>query len=227
MDNQPESNSLRDRFGALLRDNRLAIAVELLVVILLVTRMRNASLLLLLIGWLSLWLRRSGWKNIGMSRPLNWQNTILAGIGIGILYQLFSISVLVPVLHRLTNASLDLSSFEALRGNVTQLALWLVVAWTFAAFGEEMAYRGYFLNRIADLFGRTNFGWGSGIVISSVFFGLVHRYQGINGVIETFIFGGVMACLYTISKRNLWLPIIVHGVIDTVGFLLIFFNLYP
>jgi len=108
MDNQPESISLRDRFGALLRDNRLAIAVELLLVILLVARVRNASILLLLISWLSLWLRRSGWKNIGMSRPLNWRNTILAGICIGILYQLFSIGVLVPVLHRLTNTSLDL-----------------------------------------------------------------------------------------------------------------------
>lgn len=227
MDNHSGSNSVRDRLGALLRDNRLTIVVELLLVILLMTRVRNAAIFLLLIGWLSLWLRRSGWKNIGMSRPLNWRNTILAGVGIGILYQLFSIGVLIPVLHRLTNTSLDLNNFEALPGNVAQLAFWLLVGWTFAAFGEEMAYRGYLLNRFADLFGRTNFGWGIGIVISSIFFGLAHSYQGINGVIETFIFGVVTTCLYIISKRNLWLPIIVHGVIDTVGFLLIFFNLYP
>ena len=219
--------SLRERTSALLRNNRLAIAVELLLVILLVASARNASILLLLIGWLSLWLRRSGWRAIGMNRPLSWRNTILTGIGIGVLYQLFSIFVLVPVLHRLTNTTLDLSSFESLRGNVAQLALWLAVSWTFAAFGEEMAYRGYLFNRLTDLLGDNKIGWGVGALITSILFGLGHAYQGLSGVLETFVTGVVMVLLYILSKRNLWLPIIVHGVIDTFGFLLIFFNLYP
>jgi len=227
MSDQPESDTLRGRFSALLWNNRWAIAIELLLVILLVARVRNVSILLLMIGWLSLLLRRNGWQDVGMSRPLNWRTIILIGIGIGILYQLFSINILVPVLHHLTNTSLDLSNFEALRGSVAQLALWLVISWTFAAFGEEMAYRGYLLNRFADLFGKTNFGWRSGVVASSALFGLAHSYQGVTGVLETFISGVVLSCLYIINKRNLWLPIIVHGMIDTVGFLLIFFNLYP
>ena len=219
--------SLRERTSALLRNNRLAIAVELLLVILLVASTRNASILLLVIGWLSLWLRRSGWRGVGMNRPLSWRNTILTGIGIGVLYQLFSIFVLVPVLHRLTNTTLDLSSFESLRGNAAQLALWLAVSWTFAAFGEEMAYRGYLFNRLTDLLGNNTIGWGVGALITSILFGLGHAYQGLSGVLETFVSGVVMVLLYILSRRNLWLPIIVHGVIDTFGFLLIFFNLYP
>jgi membrane protease YdiL (CAAX protease family) len=195
--------SLRERTSALLRGNRLAIAVELLLVILLVASVRNASILLLLIGWLSLWLRQSGWRGVGMNRPLSWRNTILTGIGIGVLYQLFSIFVLVPVLHRLTNTILDLSSFESLRGNVAQLALWLAVSWTFAAFGEELAYRGYLFNRLTDLLGNDKIGWGVGALITSILFGLGHAYQGLSGVLETFVFGIVMVLLYLLAKRRL------------------------
>lgn len=227
MNTQPGPISFRERLGTILRDNRLVIALELLFVILLVASVRNASFFLLLIGWLSLWLRRSGWRAIGMSRPLNWRNIILTGIGIGALYQLFSIFILVPVLHRLTNTTLDLSSFESLRGNVAQLALWLAISWTFAAFGEEMAYRGYLFNRLTDLFGGNKIGLGVGALVTSILFGLGHGYQGLSGVLETFVFGIVVVLLYILSKRNLWLPIIVHGAIDTFGFLLIFFNLYP
>lgn len=228
MENQIPSMSWRDRFGILLRDNRLVITIEVILVILLVTlRLQSRTVFLLLLGWLSLWLRQKGWKNIGMNQPSSWGRTLLAGLGISAIYQLFSISMLVPVLHRITNTTIDLSQFDSLHGDFAILVVWLIVSWTLAAFGEEMAYRGYFLNRLADLFGKNQLGWGIGVIISSALFGVGHIYQGVVGVIETFIFGTVMACLYLASKRNLWLPILVHGMNDTIGFLLIFLGLYP
>ena len=228
MEIQTSSTSLRDRFGLLLRDNRFIIAIEVsLVIILVALHLQSRIIFLLLLGWLSLWLRRNSWKNIGMNQPSNWGRTILAGFGISVIWQLFSIGILVPVLQRLTNTTLDLSQFESLRGNYAMLAIWLTVSWTIAAFGEEMVYRGYILNRLADLFGKSQFGWGTGVIISSVFFGLSHLYQGVAGVVETFVFGTIMACLYLARKRNLWLVIFVHGMNDTIGFLLIFLGLYP
>lgn len=227
MEMNTSSTSLRDRFGLLLRDNRFVIALEVLLVTLLVLSVRNVLFYLFFLGWLSLWLRRRGWKNIGLNRPANWRRTITAGIGFSLIYQLFSIGILVPLLYRLTNTTLDLSQFDPLRGNFAVLALWLIVSWTIAAFVEEMTYRGYVLNRLADLFGNNKFGWGFGVIISSVFFGLGHMYQGLAGVLETFVFGTVMACLYLADKRNLWLPIIFHGMVDTIGIMLIFLGLYP
>ena len=37
-----------------------------------------------------------------------------------------------------------------------QAATSLLVIWTFAAFGEELSYRGYLLRRAADSLGRSN-----------------------------------------------------------------------
>ena len=58
-------------------------------------------------------------------------------------------------------------------------------------------------------------------------FGLSRFGQGITGVSENFIDGMILGALYLKSGCNLAVPIIAHGVIDTVDFLLIFFHRYP
>jgi membrane protease YdiL (CAAX protease family) len=55
-----------------------------------------------------------------------------------------------PLLTRLLNKGPDLLEFRRLIGNTTLLILGIVLAWVLAAFGEEMVYRGYLLNRCAD-----------------------------------------------------------------------------
>jgi membrane protease YdiL (CAAX protease family) len=222
------SISWRDRFGAVLRNNRLAILVEILFIALLVAApLPSATPFLLLLGWLSLWLRRDGWRKIGMSRPANWPRTLLWAMGLGFGYQAFSIFILVPILQRLTGTTLDLDQFAPLRGNVGLLIVSLIVSWTLAALGEELVFRGYLFNRLADLFGRNRAGWIISLLLSASLFGLAHLYQGPSGVLETFVSGAFFAGLYLAAQRNLWLPILVHGMIDTIGFLLIFAGLYP
>jgi membrane protease YdiL (CAAX protease family) len=51
--------------------------------------------------------------------------------------------------------------------------------------------------------------------------------QGITGVSENFIDGLILGALYLKFGRKLAVPIIAHGVTDTVDFLLIFFHRYP
>src|SRR5215471_16909977 len=45
-------------------------------------------------------------------------------------------------------------------------------AWTLDAFGEEMVYRGYLMNRIADLMNRTRWAWIVSLFVVHVGFGL-------------------------------------------------------
>ena len=62
---------------------------------------------------------------------------------------------------------------------------------------------------------------------SSALFGAIHLYQGISGIIATGVSGLVFAWLYLRTGRNLWLSIVAHGVMDTAGFVLIYFGVYP
>lgn len=228
MENPASSPSLRDRIGKVLRENRVVVIFEvLLVALLVVSPLPSATPFLLLLGWLSLWLRRDGWRKIGMSRPANWPRTLLWAMGLGLGYQAFSIFILVPILQRLTGTTLDLDQFAPLRGDVGLLIVSLIVSWTLAAFGEELVFRGYLFNRLADLFGRNRAGWVISLLLSASLFGLAHLYQGLSGVLETFVSGAFFAGLYLAAKRNLWLPILMHGMVDTIGFLLIFAALYP
>jgi len=80
-----EPQSLRDRIGHLLRDDRLAIITELAAMTLVVvlwelTPVPRTIIPLFLWGWLSLWLRRQGWRDVGLRRPASWGWTILLGV---------------------------------------------------------------------------------------------------------------------------------------------------
>jgi membrane protease YdiL (CAAX protease family) len=224
--------SLRNRIGALLHDNQLATVTELLVA-LFFQALHVAGLLptetipLLLLGWLSLWLRRSGWRHIGMARPASWWRTVLLGIGIGVALNALDWAVVAPLLHRVAGESQDLSQFDSLRGNVAVLVFWLTLAWTLGAFGEEMVWRGYIFNRLADLFGQSRAGWVLSLIIMGLLFGLGHSYLGITGVVDNILWGILYGALYLASGRNLWLPIVAHGVENTTSFVLLFFGLNP
>ena len=83
------------------------------------------------------------------------------------------------------------------------------------------------MNRIADLVGSSPIGWAISVDFVSVLFGIVHLYQGASGMITITLTGLLLGGLYLATGRNLWLPIIVHGVNDTLGFVLIFLGKYP
>jgi hypothetical protein len=182
---------------------------------------------LLLFGWLSMWLRRVGWRQAGMSRPVNWPVTVIAAILVGLAYNALDIGVILPLLHRFTGEPLDLTQFASLKGNTGTLMLLAAVSWLSAAFPEEMLYRGYILNRLADVFGRTIGGWALNAVLVSLAFGLAHHVQGITGVLDNILAGLLFAGLYLASGRNLWLPILVHGIIDTTSVVLLYLGFQP
>ena len=182
---------------------------------------------LVLYAWLSLWLRGKGWSDFGLKKPDSWKKTIFYALLVGVVFQAFSLYLIEPFLGKLTGDIPDVSVFRPLVGNVQQLFFFLGVSWTFAAFIEEMIYRGYFMHRFADLLDRNNTGWIIGLILSNLLFGFGHTYQGLSGMIITGITGFVFAWLYFKTNKNLWAPILAHGIYDTIGFLMIFFGVYP
>ncbi|RPI82120.1 MAG: CPBP family intramembrane metalloprotease [Chloroflexi bacterium] len=217
--------------GLYLHKSRVALIVELSIVILFLALsaygvISTPTIPLLLLGWISLWLRQKSWREIGLSRPRRWFTIIVLAVVIGSFYQMFSIFILVPAMERFSGEIIDLSQFESFRDNIPQYLTGLIMSWTLAAFGEELVFRGYILNRSADLFNRSQAGWITALLFTASVFGLAHIGQGIPGMMDNFIFAVLLGILYFAANRNLWLPILVHGIVDTIGFTLLYLGLY-
>ena len=90
-----------------------------------------------------------------------------------------------------------------------------------------MAYRGYLMNRVADLFNRTRRAWIVSLLAVHIGFGLAHAYQGMTGIVDEGFVGLLLGLIYLRTGRNLAVPIVAHGVSDSVDLILIFLGKYP
>jgi membrane protease YdiL (CAAX protease family) len=216
-----------------LHPSRLAIFVELLILLFLIFAWFihiipfASTVYALVFVLISSFVRRKGWKGIGLVRPKSWILTLVLGIGGGCVYQYLSLYAIEPLIARITGSLPDLSNFAAIKGDTEFLLTWLAITWTIAAFGEETIYRGYIMNRAADFFRNSGTGWIIGLLFSSVLFGTIHYYQGFSGMLSTGISGLFFGAYFLASGRNLWSSILAHGVSNSIGFILIFLGRYP
>ena len=63
------------------------------------------------------------------------------------------------------------------------------------------------------------------VIISSILFGIAHRYQGMAGMISTGIVGLFFGIIFIKNKNGLWLTILTHGVYDVIGITFIFMDI--
>jgi uncharacterized protein len=182
---------------------------------------------LFLLGWISIRLRGQRWRDVGLTLDQPFPKLLVIGIVGGVAMEALELFATQPVLTKILGQGPDLHQLQRLIGNTQLLILGIVLAWALAAFGEELVYRGYLTNRLAGIFGGSKTAWIVAAVLITLLFGLAHFPQGPTGIIENVIDGAILAALYFATGRNLWAPIIAHGIQDTVDVLLIYLGVYP
>ena len=114
---------------------------------------------LFVLGLVSLRLRGMKWRDVGFAAPRNWGKAVLVGVAVGFGMEAFELFVTQPLLARWLGKLPDLSDFADMVGNLKVFLLFVVLVWVLGALGEEIAYRGYLMNRVAGLFRNTKVGW--------------------------------------------------------------------
>lgn len=185
------------------------------------------TIFLLPLVWISLRLREERWSTIGFARPRRMGRAFAIGAVAGLALELFAVFVTTPWISALFGVEPDYSELKEIRGNLALLLVFLALSWTLAAFGEEVTFRGFLMKRVAELFGGSRAAWVASLLLSSMLFGWGHTEQGVSGWVQEGMSGFLLGVLFLLAGRNLVVPIVAHGVSNTLAFVLIYLGRYP
>ena len=169
----------------------------------------------------TLFLRLAGrtWRSLGLALPSDPGSAAVGVLAVTLICLGLVYAVLVPALEAAGLPPLDLSLIrQAVRGDpLTYTMTMIFVVWGSAAFAEELLFRGFVLNRLEAVFRGVPGELSLAVGAQALVFGLFHAYQGPVGIIVTGLVGIVMAVAYLRFDRNLWVPVLAHGTINSIA----------
>jgi membrane protease YdiL (CAAX protease family) len=184
----------------------------------------NEVPILVLLALVSMRLRNGGFAALGFRRPESWKRVIAIAFAAAALRIALGYFAIDPLTALVWPPAVAPEGVDSVTGDWRTALMYLGIVWTFAAFGEEIGYRGYLMNRAADAGGRTKAAWWISVVVVAVLFGYGHYYKGPAGIVDSGIAGLILAAAYLASGRVLWTTILAHGLIDTFGVGALFFG---
>jgi uncharacterized protein len=163
--------------------------------------------------------RAWNWTALGFKWPPTWGRVLLIAACAAALRILLGNFVVEPLTAHFWPPIKAPSGIGEIRGHLSVFLTYLPVIWIFAGLGEEIAYRGFLLNKLSDALGRTRAADVLAVIGSAVLFGFGHYYKGPAGVLDSGIAGLILGAVYLVSGRNLWACVLTHGFIDTFALL--------
>ena len=203
--------------------SKKGISIELLLFFLIavfMTSILGSGLLLYPLALTSIGVRKVEWSDIGLKRTDFTVKNILTGVAIAVVYYFTDQYLINPIASKF--APPGLPEIFNIKGDLPKYLIGLLLSWIIAAFLEEIVFRGYLINRFIDLIGVSVWKKIIIVLVTGIGFGLVHSYQGINGAISAGFIGVFQAITYFLCGKKLTIPIIAHGVFDTIEFTLLF-----
>ena len=113
----------------------------------------NEVIVLCVLGLVSVRLRDGGWSAMGFTRAASWRRIFLIALATAGVRILLGQFVIEPVTGFFWPTPTAPALANEITGNAKIALLALLLVWTFAAFGEEIAYRGYSLCALPTLEG--------------------------------------------------------------------------
>jgi uncharacterized protein len=162
----------------------------------------NEVPILFVLGLVSFRLREGSWTAMGLRRPASWRNTLMLAVAAATLRIVLGNFVIDPLTAHFWPPAIAPKGAAAATHNLKVALEYLAIVWTFAAFGEEISYRGYLLNRAADLGRRTQTAYWIAVLVSSVLFGYGHYYKGPSGMVDSGVAGLLLGATYIVGTKS-------------------------
>ena len=176
-----------------------------------------ANLIMIAYVWIGLSVRGQTWDHFGLSLRFKGWMALVRIILMSIVVFVFSaLAFMVVSVFIQTSSNADMSGYNHLKGNLPMFLLSLAGVYIGSSFGEEVVYRGFLINRIAEIGNRSKPMWFIAIIISSAIFGLSHFQWDIIGIFQTSLTGLALSTAYILTKRNLLVLILAHVYLDTI-----------
>ncbi len=90
---------------------------------------------------------------------------------------------------------------------------------TSAAVGEEIVFRGFLVSYVASLTGSSTGGLTLAVALPSLVFALCHAYQGAHAMVKIAVGAALFGAIFVVTG-SLWIPIVLHFLVDLVASLL-------
>ena len=167
-------------------------------------------------AWVLLRWRGQGWDALGLRTPDPWWLMVAGGVALYLVNMALA-KWAVPPLAQWLHAQPQPFFLGYVRGNAVAFLGWLTIGVVVGGLFEELLFRGFLLNRVAELCGGGPAALAAGIVAQAAIFGLLHWYAGAFGVVYAATFALANGVFYLVVRRNLWPLIVVHAVWNSVS----------
>lgn len=168
----------------------------------------TVQLLLLFVIVYVVYFSGSRLRDIGLARDdINWSNA-LSGMIFFVGAWAFILIIRAAVMR--SGYIPEKDYLYLLPSTLPQKGVWILLSLV-VAFSEEITFRGFILTRFKLL---TNSYW-PGVILSSAAFSLGHLYQGLAGVLLTFVYGLLFAGLF-VARGSLFPCIVAHFLQDVL-----------
>jgi membrane protease YdiL (CAAX protease family) len=175
-----------------------------------------AAVLILIWAWAS----RTPFADIGLGRPKSWIGGLAVGLVLGVGLKLLMKAVVVPLLH----APAVNAVFHDLAGNLPATLKFAAYVVLGAAVAEEIVFRGFLFERLGKLMGRGAAATAATVIIVTALFGAAHWQQGPFGMLNAAVTGLIVAIVYLICRRKLFVPMVMHAAFDLTAGAMIYYN---
>lgn len=180
---------------------------------------------LLALAWV---LRRRGesWQRLLGATPVSWWGATIgvAGMALG---ALVVPSLVFSIALPLGLPAPSMNDLAMVRGNTPALFGLLAIAWTTAAVGEELLFRGFLIDRLTRAWGGGRVAATGAVGAQALLFGVAHANQGVGGVVATALVALVLGLGFLVLNRRLVPVMVAHGLVDSVGAIALFAGAAP